>query len=217
VVTQKIEAESFTDYLLGRVLPRWMQGPLGVSFPGVVIGLVADAAAESLAVALRAPWLHDPKSPDDALPRLGRERRMPRYADESPEQYRARLLEAPAVYRAAGDEGTILSQIAKAGWPGAQIWDPRNMPSAFADPSYYSQFVVNFPTGTHPVTALGPAWGSFSYGDGTRWGPVGITFQQIQTIRGIIKKWKPSLWICAGINFQLSGTFPTGVGSRINP
>lgn len=205
------EARNFLEYIEGRILPRWMSGELGKSFIGIVFGLPADAASEALTQALRAPWLAEDSSPDDALPRAGREVRMPRYPAESVAQYRQRLLEAPVVYRAGGDEETILSQLALAGFGGAVIYDSFN--ADFSPDNYYSKFLVYLPAGTHAVTAAGPAYGSFSWGDGTAYGPVGITAEQIATIRGIIRKWKSVRWICTEIVFQISG-WAYGTGKR---
>jgi len=181
----------------------WLLGPLSGGFVGVVLGVMADTIAEGMGAAVRMPWLLEPLSPPDVLPFVGKERRLPRYPGESEDQYRVRMHGAWEAYQYAGDESSILGQLALAGLPGAVIYDPWNL--AFPISPYYSQFVVWFPLGTHPVTSPGQAWGSFSWGDGTRYGPTGLTPELAQTIRGIIKKWKPVEWICRGALFQVSG------------
>jgi hypothetical protein len=183
--------------------PPWLLGELSGAFEGVILGLMADTIAEAMGAAVRMPWLLEPLSPPDVLPFIGSERRLPRYPGETEAQYRARLHGAWEAYEFAGDESSILGQLAKAGYPGAQIYDPWNM--AFLPLGYWSQFIVWFPIGTHPVTDAGAVWGSFNWGDGTVYGPGGLTVAIATTLRRIIKKWKPVEWICRGIMFQISG------------
>lgn len=205
------EARNFTDYIDGRILPRWMLGELGHGFVGVTIEIVADACSDALTAALRAPWLADDMSPDDALPRIGREQRMPRYPSETPTQYRARLLQVFDLYSAGGDEDTILGQLGLAGMPGARIYDSFN--ADFSPPDYWSKFLIYFPIGTHPVTAPAPKWATFNWGDGTSYGPVGLSRELAGTIRGIVRKWKSVRWICRYVVFQISG-WNYGTGKR---
>jgi len=183
--------------------PPWLLGELSGAFVGIVFGLMADTVAEGMGAAVRMPWLLEPLSPPDVLPFIGNERRLPRYPGESIAQYRARLHGAWKAYEFAGDESSILGQLEAAGYPGAKIYDPWNM--GILPLGYWSQFVVWFPIGTHPVTSAGAVWGSFNYGDGTVYGPGGLTVAIATTLRGIIKKWKPVEWICRGIMFQISG------------
>jgi hypothetical protein len=183
--------------------PPWLLGALSGGFVGVVLGLMADTIAEGMGAAVRMPWLLEPLSPPDILPFVGKERKLPRYPGESQDQYRVRMHGAWEAYQYGGDESAIIGQLAKAGWVGARIYDPWNF--GFAVTPYYSQFVVWFPIGSHTVVSAGPAIGSFTVGDGTIIGPVGITPAQLATVRGIIRKWKPVEWICRWIHFQVSG------------
>lgn len=189
--------------------PPWLQGILSAGWVGVVFGLMADTIGEAMGAAVRMPWLLEPLSPPDILPFVGKERNLPRYPGETLTQWRARMHGAWVAYEFAGDESSIIDQLAKAGFPGVQILDPWN--ATFTPSPYWSHFIVRFPIGSHPVTSAGQAWGSFTWGDGTLYGPTGITPEQLATIRAIIRKWKPVDWVCRRIDFQISGwSYGTG-------
>jgi hypothetical protein len=174
---------------------------------GVLCGLTGDLLAEGMSLAVRLAWLSDPQSPDDVLPLIGSERRMPRYPGETPIQYRARLQDAWTAYTFAGAEQTIVTQFEHAGYPGTEItFDAAALgPNGEAAP-YWSQFWVHFPFSSgHPVTDEGPTWDSFVYGDGTVYG-LDVTVGFYQLVHGIVGKWKPTRWICRGFTFELADT-----------
>jgi hypothetical protein len=163
--------------------------------------------ADGMSIAARTFMLKDPMSPDDVLPLIGDERGMPRYPVETPAQYRARLIAAWQAYKFAGSEGTICAQFAAAGYPGVTItFDAAALgPNGEAAP-YWSQFWVSFPYSSgHPVTSHGTNWGAFNYGDGTVYG-LGVSVGFYALIHGIVRKWKPSRWICRGFKFELADT-----------
>lgn len=195
---------TFRDMVAER-LPRPFAQELSAGWFGVLCGYTGDLIADGLGLALRLAWLADPESPDDVLPLVGKERGMPRYPGETPAQYRARLLDAWNAYTFAGAEQTIVAQFAHAGYPGTVItFDAAALgPNGEAAP-YWSQFWVTFPFSSgHPVTSPGPTWGSFNYGDGTVYG-LGVTVAFYQLIHGIVRKWKPTRWICRGFIFELA-------------
>jgi hypothetical protein len=182
---------------------RTLAAGLGEAFVGVLHGVMSDLIAQGATEAIKSAWLTNPEQPDDALTLIGAERKLPGYPGETPTIYRSRLSRAWDDYQVAGDEDSIIGQLAAAGFPGAQIYDPWS--ASFLPAPYWSHFIVRFPIGSHPVTGPGQAWGSFTWGDGTLYGPTGITPQQIALIRAIIAKWKPARWICRRIDFQISG------------
>jgi hypothetical protein len=197
---------NFNDMVAER-LPRTFLAPLASRWFGITCALTGDLLADGLSIALRLAWLADEESPDDVLPLVGAERGMPRYPGETPDQYRARLLDAWNAYKFAGSEGTIVAQFAHAGYPGTEIvFNAAALgPNGEAAP-YWSQFWVHFPfSSDHPVTGDGPTWGSFNYGDGTVYG-LDVTVGFYQLIHGIVRKWKPSRWICRGFTFELADT-----------
>lgn len=180
----------------------WMQGPNGEAFCGLCIGLCADALAEGASQALRLPWTNDPAQPDDALPLLASERALPIYAGELTATHRLRLADAWTTYSVAGDETSIESQLALAGYAGQVVFFPGlDGPNGQPAP-YWSQFWILFPHGTHPVTSEGFPWDSFDWDDGSAWGPIGYTESFSSTLHGIVRKWKPGHWICRGFIFE---------------
>lgn len=196
-----------------RTTVRVLRGKWGRRLVGT-LHLLFSELAEGHRQAVRAPWIGDTVGPAaDALGPAGQELSLPRYPLETDEQYETRLGRAWQDWPFAGDELTIIAQLAAAGWPGAQIYDPRHWPTA--EPTgYWSQFWVFFPAGTHPVTSPGPLVGSFTVGDGTIIGPEGITPEQIYTLRAIVRKWKPGDWVCRGFYFEISG-WTVGDGSVV--
>jgi hypothetical protein len=197
---------TFRD-LVGSVLPGPFLQRLSGGFFGVLHGLTGDILADALSVATRMPWLRDPSSPDDVLPLVGSERSLPRYPIETAVQYRTRLLEAWESYRFAGAEQTIERQFEIAGYPGVDItFDAAALgPNGEAAP-YWSQFWVYFPYSSgHPVTGDGAEWGSFDFGDGTVYG-LDVTLDFYSLIHGVVRKWKPTRWICRGFIFELADT-----------
>jgi hypothetical protein len=193
------------------VSPPALLGDLSAAFVGVTEALVGDQTADGLRQALRMPWLLDSESPDDVLPLIGRERRMPAYPAETLVQYRLRLWNAWDAYRLAGSETSILGQLAAAGYPNCEIiyYPGRPGPNGAAGPTggtYWSQFWIRFASGSHDVVPVGQDWDSFDWDDGTVWGPAQVPPLFIATIRGIVRKWKPVDWICRGFLFEFGTT-----------
>jgi hypothetical protein len=192
---------NFRDYV-ARLLPSSFSGELGAGWFGVLCGLTGDLIAQGITDAVRAPWLKDPKSPDDVLPFIGNERGMIRYPGESVTSWRSRLIKTWDAYEFAGAAESIETQLAAYGYPGKVTFFPgRDGP--FGEPApYWSQFWITFASGTHPVTSEGPPWDTFNWDDGSVWGPVGYTPEFAATLHAIVNKWKPVDWICRGFIFE---------------
>jgi hypothetical protein len=193
----------FIDMVAG-IMPRPLSQRLSAAWFGLLGGYTGDALSDGMSIAARMALLRDPMSPDDVLPLIGNERRMPRYPGESAASYRERLHGAWVAYGEIG-EPTIPEQFRIAGYPGVEIqFDAAATgPRGEAAP-YWSQFWVYFPySSAHPVTGDGPTWGAFNYGDGTVYG-LGVPVSFYQLIHGIAGKWKPVRWFCRGFKFQLA-------------
>jgi hypothetical protein len=189
---------SFGNYL-DSFSPSWALGRLSSGFFGLV-GVITDATAESYGQILRMPWLKEPTSPDDVLPLVGSERRMPRYPIETPAIYRERLWQAWEVYPWGGSRYSIEQQLEAAGFPGTVRY--------FSPLHPWSTFWVHFAIGTHNVTLQGPIINDpheWSVGDGTIIGPEGITSGELFSLRELVKKWKHPQWVGATLVFQISG------------
>lgn len=174
-------------------------------------GLIHDAIGKGLTQALLAPWMSRADGvPFDSQALYGQETQLPRYPGETAAQYLTRLAGVWDTWQLAGGPEIIVTQLALAGWPGAQLYTSFEWPGA-PPTGYWSQFWLFFPEGTHPVTAAGPEFGSFTFGDGTAFGPVGITGDEIALIRAIVDKFRDARWIYRGAYFELEAwTYGTG-------
>lgn len=183
--------------------PSVFLAPFGIRFAGT-LGLLFDKFAQAAQDAVVGRYIRNDGPAFDALRPLGEERSMPQYATETWAQFKARLGNAWDSWEFAGDENTIARQLELAGFPGAEVYRWR------AD-SVWSEFYVFFPQGTHTVTAAAPLIGSFTVGDGTIIGPVGVTPAELDTIGQIILQWKPARWRCRWVVWEISGwTIGTG-------
>lgn len=187
---------------------RVLRTEAGKRFIGA-IGVLANELAEGASQAVRALWVGDRAGIGpayDGLTPAGEELSLPKYPRESWAQYHARLQRAWDDWPYAGHESSILGQLAAAGFddPGITIYHASDWPLS-GRPSWWSQFWVYFPIGSHTVTADGPPIGpSLTVGSFVV-GPVGLLQSDAFAMRQIILKFKPAHWICSGIVFQVSG------------
>lgn len=178
-------------------------GHYGERFTGFVIGLMSDLIAEGASQAVTNWWINSRKPPEDWLAFLGNERLLPRYPKETSLQYRQRILDAWNIWPFAGDENTIEQQLETMGFTEVQVLDAAEVP-LLPPVGYWSQFWV-YIAGGHSITGSGPTYGSFNWGDGTRYGPYGLNADEYAAVRGIIRKFKPTEWICREIVWQIEG------------
>lgn len=196
--------------MMATLVPNVLRGPWGEKLMGAM-ALLSDAMTQGSFDAILASFpVSTPTIAPDALPYAGAEVGMARYATETDAQYQARIARAWPDYQRAGTRQTIIAQLEAAGYPGAVI-DSKAEAEGWAYAVAVREFRVTFPLGTHWVTSAGPTFGSFTFGDGTRFGAYPMTTAQIVTMRAIIKKWKPANWACSEIRFELPG----GVYARI--
>lgn len=210
-------SNSLREFLRDRST-SWLLGELSAAWNQIVNGVSGDQYIQSAALTHRMGWLLDPESPDDTLALFAAERRMPKYPLESVTAYRARLHQAWEAYKYGGSAFAIESQFAAAGYPGVEVRYFPDRPGPHGEPApYWSQFWVFMPFGSHPVQAEPHLWGSFNWGDGTLYGPIGLTIEFMQTIRGIVRKWKSVRWVCRGFIFgfpdAIWGGFEYGDGT----
>jgi hypothetical protein len=167
-----------------QVSPPWAIGENSGAYFGTTIGLSGDVGFELMRLAVVGAWLNDPDSPDDVLALAGAEFRLPRYASETSDAYRARILDAWSRYDNAGTPARINAEIAAAGLSGTVTFQPDHPgpPPELAVP-YWSQFWITITTAD-------------------------VTDAGIAEMRAIVAKWKSVYWIFRG--FILTGfTAPT--------
>lgn len=150
------------------MLPPWLLGTYGEKLMVNVLGLQADDVADEQLSAIQASWLLSSRSPDDALPLVGSERRMPRYPSEVTAAYRSRLHGAWDAYQFAGCEQTLIDQLVAFGFtPTAgtiaalTLWTASGVTVAMAlGPDSTSNAIViteDSATSEHYVTAAASA------------------------------------------------------------
>jgi hypothetical protein len=203
------ESSNWRDYV-AKISAPWMLRTWGERFFGL-LGLITDTASEGVKLALLSNWLLEPTSPDDILPKIGRERHLHRYPAETPAQHRTRLHQAWATWVNAGSHVNMITQFELAGWPGVMIFDNAEIYEWESphDTENISRFWVIMPPESHTFAADGIWSDPGTWTDGGLWDTSNATFEQIQTMRGIIRKFKPVDWRCAGIIAVLTWDNPT--------
>jgi hypothetical protein len=180
--------------LASALSPPWLAENWGSRFM-LTMGLLGDALAEGMVIALKAPWLRQRKSPPDALPLIGNETQMPRYDADTDTSYRRRLLKRwdtwlfAGTVEGEGDQG-MTGQYSAAGFVATILnnfqWDFENP----KDTEDWSRFVV--------VLELESGFRTWYYGDGTVYGsePMSPTFGstatqgQVAEAKDIARRWK---------------------------
>ncbi len=195
---------------MATLVPNVLRGYWGERLMGAMAVLSDTMTQGSFDAIMSGFPVYTPTIAPDSLPYAGEEVGMARYATETDAQYQARIARAWPDYQRAGTEATILAQLSAAGYPGAVI-DYPDETAGTGVAVEKRRFRITFPLGTHWVTSPGPVFGSFTFGDGTRFGAYPMTTAQIVTLRAVIKKWKPAVWVCSEIRFEL----PAGVYARI--
>jgi hypothetical protein len=165
----------------------------GERFVAGAIGMTFDLLAAWAVAAVKAKLLTNPEQPTDALSLIGTERLSPRYAADTEETYRARLLDAPHRFAQAGSEQAMLAELAAAGIAATFVYDPD---WSWDGDDYWSRFwlVVADHSWTGPREL-----GDGSILDGTWTLGSSATPEQVDTIRKIVRRWKPLEWICSHV------------------
>lgn len=197
--------KSFVITLLAGI--QWARSHYGERLTGT-IALLTDTLAEGANQAVKArfdsPYRgHNP--PPDALPYIGQNKNIERYIADTDITYKGRLLQAFSLWSQAGTKQAVLRALAAYGQPLAQLYEDKDW--ARPPKPYWSQFWILFPSGTHTVTPGTETFGGgATYGSGVVYGASGITADEVDALRRLVKKWKRSASICREFIFE-------GVGS----
>jgi hypothetical protein len=201
--------------------PSWLRRFFGERFVGVTEGLGADLIAEGEAQALRAPWLKESTSPNDALPSIGDERGIFRTPPETDAEYRERLFDAWDLWSEAATVLFAQNALAPFGIPAANI---TLVPNYFwnADPgsTHWSRWwlVITDPPNWDVATWGGPVYGNWGTG-GYTWGS-SATQEDIFSILKILRKWKSAHEIGVDVilawDTNIWGLFNWGTGTWAN-
>lgn len=168
--------------------PTWLRGTWGEYLIGT-FGFVYDAIQETHYEAGAVASLDAPSFPIDALPHVGSERNIERYASETDATYKARVRGAWVAWPQAGTKNGLLSQLTAAGFD-AEIMEMKDW-DWDGDADNWSRFwVIIHDSG----------WSRTHWGDGRVWGEgvwgADAEVEQVHTLRRLIAKWKPGHVVC---------------------
>lgn len=170
--------------------------------------------------------------PSEALPLIGRDRRIRRGLAETDESYAARLIGWLAAWRRAGSAYAILDQLAAhLGTPAGTIrlvnangtWWTRN-------PDGTRERHVTLPTKNWDWDGHSELWARFwvvlyaddygwtrdgTWGDGSTWGDDGmgwglsnLPWQVVTDLRGTISEWKSAAAVCKNLLISFDPAYP---------
>ena len=176
------------------ISPTVMLGDISRRFFGGAFALMADALASWSVQSGRATSFSDPNQPTDALSMIGEERLSPRYAIDTDVMYKARLKDAWNRWLQGGSELGMLAELAAFGITAHtkldNDWD-------WDGTAYWSRFWVVVTS--HPWTE-GPELGDPGLVlDGTWTFGSSATPEEVDTVRKIVRRWKPGHMICLHI------------------
>ena len=181
----------FRDYF-EKLLPPWLLNYSGGRLMMGEVALIHDLLAEGATQAVKAHELRSDTSPNDALPSIGDERGLPRYAADTDDTYRERLAEGWEAWQHAGNDVAILGQYDAFGLTSVAIvtvlggfafeWPPN-----LADWSRFA--IVIFPP--HPWVAGPHTYDSGGIYDTSGWlYDTSMLAPELASIISIARKWK---------------------------
>lgn len=187
---------AFVDYQLAHC-PPWLLGPHGRALQ-TILGEAKRIQADRASYAVTARMADI--APADALDRIGADRRIFRAPGESDDVYRTRLVQAFDFHRLAGTIAGLEAGFAALGLSCTVIEDQ----AVGGALGHWARFAIAT-DGTGIID--GPAlWGSFTWGDGTRWGT--SSGAEIDYLRSIINLLKPARCRCVGLLIFRDGFDP---------
>lgn len=200
----------YAAYIKRHPIPIWLRRKLGSAFfehMAILSDFVVDFAREGF-----KSHLID-RCPPDALPEHARDRTLERWPTETEEQHRARIGNAWGVWEFGGTNKGVLDAVQGLGYFDSVIYEYWDWPDG--NDAAWARFwiVIDQP---HPIQAPPPI-GGFTVGDGTIVGVGGITDDDVERLRRIVRTWKAAHAHCEKIIAVVSGIYVGGftVGNSI--
>lgn len=181
-----------TQYGVSKV-PGWCKVGTGKKYLES-IGQQCDVLKDEFDQATKASFTL--VGPPDALPYIGTDRGLERYYNETDEDYAFRLWDAWSSKRLAGTDIGLLNQLKLAtGLLNITIRNNRDWTPPDGNVAWWSRFWVVI---GQPNPWKMHRWGEKFWGDGRLWG-ADISLSDLELLRRVIKKWKPSHAYCEAI------------------
>lgn len=179
-----------------------------------LIGVAFDAMLGAAITASRIGKVAEPLRCASSLALIGTERRLPRYPGETLAEYASRLEGAWEAYQSAGSETTLIAQLAAFGLPNCTIATHRTsggwvseepMMHPVTGTYWWSIFWILAPEG-HGRRAAEQGWDDddWAWDDGHGF-DVEMTAAEFDSLRALVRKWKPARMTCDSVVFPLSG------------
>lgn len=212
---------------------RWAKGFYGIRLTGT-IALHCDLIAEGVNEAIKARF---PKiSAPDAYPYIGGNVNLERFPNDTDATYRDRLSHGFSIWQQAGTKQGLERGFDFFGFPYAQVYEDKDWQRP-PKPYWSQFWVVfpdhaqtgggayggglsygggagaygngiTYPGNLNPVTGSGATYGSAgTYGSGSLYGISGITAEQVEGLRRLVRKWKRSASICREMIFEISSQY----------
>lgn len=211
--------------MLTHMSPTWLAREFGEKMVLGLMGYTLDAHLEASTLALKAPWLLEDTSPDDAVSEQADETQIEQYPSETEASHRARVVTAFDAYEFAGTEDGhgdpgqgIEGQLILLGYPNAFTLadyeiDFDDESTSHVPPGVnWSRFWVFIPDTDHSWTDDGIWSDPGVWSDGGVW-DTSASFDEIRNLRRVIKKWKAAHDLCPFIIILRGGElwdYPTG-------
>jgi len=212
------EPEDFREHWRN-LSPIFLLGDVGTRLTGG-LALLFDALADAATYAVQARYMLSAEFPRDAVPRIGKERMLPRYPGEGEQAYYERVYDAWRIWESAGTDDALVEQFLALGFTATiktvEDWNWDNRPE---DWSRFWVVLTEAPSESEgTLYASEGTWGDGKiWGDGGTWGST-VPHSVVSAARMIVRSFKPGHMRCQNIVLVLDeGAFTEPDGTWGDP
>lgn len=188
-----------------RISPTVLLGHWGERLNGTIAGLMWDWVAQGSSEAVLSALLTRPEQPVDALPVIADERKLPKYIDETVEDWQARLLAGWDIWERGGSGTEIVNQLEAAGYAGTEVHSPIDW--GRSPIPWESQFWIFLPEDSHDgVFGVGSEAGDPGTISGEHLAGISGDYGRVAELRFIAQNFRPGDQVCRQIIVEISGS-----------
>lgn len=198
--------KTFQQYA-AELSPTVLQGEVGQRFVAGTLGLFFDLLAERVVQSVRARLMNSADQPLDAVALLAEERMSPRYPADTDATHLTRVRSAWDRWAQAGSEAALVAELAAYGVQASITLDSD---WNWDGTAYWSRFwvIIDVHLWSYPPDLGDPGLvldGTWTLGSTA-------TPEEVDTVRRIVRRWKPAHMICSHIAvvFDGAGWSPDG-------